>query len=405
MTLSIGVAGLGTVGQGVVKGIQQNAELLRNRTGQNIAVTAVSALEKKGLDIDVSACTWFSDARELATSDSIDVFIEVIGGYGIALDCVKLALNAGKVVITANKAMLAEQGEVLEKIAKANNTTILYEAAIGGGIPLVKALREGLGGNKIHRIYGILNGTCNYILTTIEKTGRDFADVLQEAQNLGYAEADPSFDVDGLDASQKLSLLASIAFGIKGAYNQMHIETIRDCMQNLDINIASDLGYTPRLVGVAQNTENGVHLYTAPAFVSKTGTFGGVDDVVNACTIEGDLIGSTTLTGPGAGRFPTASAIISDVFDVATRGGLKMFNQPVENLTDTPILPMDARVGRYYVRANKDIRQNLADNHIQVEQTHIGEGYTAIITAKTTENTFKIATQDTECVWHRVEEC
>ena len=412
MTVSIGVAGLGTVGVGVIKGVHKNAEILKMRTGKTVHITAVSARSKGDRGVDVSPYTWFDDARQLATSPDIDVFIEVIGGStGIALDSVKNALKAGKVVITANKAMLAEHGEQLEKIACRNGTYILFEAAIGGGIPVVKALREGLSGNIISRIYGILNGTCNYILTTIEKTGQDFADVLQQAQQLGYAESDPSFDIDGVDAAQKLALLASLAFGIQGAYGDMHIESIRNCMDNLDVHMAGDLGFTPRLVGVAEYKQNGVQLYMAPAFVSKTGTFGGVDDVVNACTLQGDLIGSMSLMGPGAGGDATASAILSDICDVATRTGGQerhMFNQPVETLQPAYILPMDERVGRYYVRItgdNSPLMAQLGKHGVQVLDSHMEHGSTALITTPIQEKTMKTAITDIQCVLHRIEEC
>ncbi len=409
MVLSIGIAGLGTVGSGVVRGIVKNADLIKHRTGTAIKIGGVSARSKSESGVDVTDFTWYADARALATSQNIDVFIELIGGgSGIAFECVKLALGAGKTVITANKAMLAEQGEELEKIAQQNHTNLLYEAAIGGGIPIVKALREGLGANNITRIYGILNGTCNYILTTIQKTGRDFADVLQEAQHLGYAEADPSFDVDGLDAAQKLSILASIAFGIRGAYADMHIETIRDCVQNIDVRLAEDMGLTPRLVGVAETKQHGTQLYMVPAFVWQSGTFGGVNDVINACTIQGDLIGETSLIGPGAGGDATASAVLSDIFDVATRGGLPMFNQPVESLSDAQILPMDARIGKYYIRIQGDTAPTLQafeSNAIGILQSVQKGEYTAFIIDTIQEKMIKSAMADIQCVTHRIEKC
>lgn len=409
MTLKLGIAGLGTVGTSVIKGIVDTQNMFEMRAGRGVEITGICARNRADRGIDVTPYTWYDDASQLATHTDIDVFVELIGGAdGIAYDSVKKALQAGKIVITANKAMLAQRGEELAKIAEANTTTILYESAIGGGIPVVKALREGLGANRIDAIYGILNGTCNYIMTTMEQTGRSFADVLQEAQALGYAESDPSFDVDGLDAGQKLAVLASLGFGIQGAYTHMHIQSIRDCMEHLDVEIAGKLGYTPRLVGVAKRQDTGVLLYMAPAFVPKDGTFGGVVDVMNACTIQGNLVGKASFIGAGAGGDATASSVLADVLDVACGRVSPIFNQSVHTLAPTPVLPMEYRTGRYYVRAQMELitlMEILDDANIQVQGIQSQSPYTAIITNHTVEHHMKQALDGISCVLHRIEEC
>ena len=407
--LKLGIAGLGTVGIGVIKGIIANNKELTNRTGKDIVVTAVSARSNKDRGVDLSAYKWFDCAVEMAKSDDIAVFVELIGGStGTALDSVKEALNNGKVVITANKAMLAEHGEELASIAENNNTTIYYEAAIAGGIPVVKTLREGMAGNKVHSIYGILNGTCNYIYTTIKETGRDFEDVLKEAQDLGYAEAEPSMDVDGIDAAQKLALMASIAFGTKGAFSQMHIETIRYSIDNVDVTIAEKLGYSAKLVGLAQNTDAGIRLHMAPALISLKGAFGNVNGVLNGVVLNGDMVGALTLVGVGAGRGASASAVLSDIADVASGGMKPVFNQSVATLQSKPVLPMATRCGKYYIRT--DLEQsafksmldnnNIAYSHIVTEQNS-----SVVITDDVQENTIRDIVKDNVQSILRIEEC
>ena len=407
--LKLGIAGLGTVGIGVIKGILTNNQELKSRTGKAIEIIAVSARSKKERGVDLSAYKWFDCAVEMAKSEDIDVFVELIGGStGTAIDSVKEALNNGKVVITANKAMLAEHGEELAAIAESNNTTIYYEAAIAGGIPVLKALREGMVGNKIHSIYGILNGTCNYIYTTIKETGRNFDDVLKEAQDLGYAEAEPSMDVDGIDAAQKLALMASIAFGTKGVFSQMHIETTRNSIHNVDVTIAEKLGYSAKLVGLAQNTDAGIRLHMAPALVSLNGAFGTVNGVLNGVMLNGDMAGALTLVGAGAGSNATASAVLSDIADVAIGGMKPVFNQSVATLQSKPVLPMDTRCGKYYIRT--DLEQSafkaILDNS-NITYSHIGteQNSSVVITDDVREKTIRDIVKNNVQSILRIEEC
>ena len=407
--LKLGIAGLGTVGIGVIEGIVANNQELKNRTGKDIAITAISARSNKERGVDLSAYKWYDCAVEMAKSEDIDVFVELIGGpTGTALESVKEALNNGKVVITANKAMLAEHGEELASIAENNNTTIYYEAAIAGGIPVLKTLREGMVGNKIHSIYGILNGTCNYIYTTIKETGRNFDDILKEAQNLGYAEAEPSMDVDGIDAAQKLALMASVAFGTKGAFSQMHIETIRNSINNIDVTIAEKLGYSAKLVGLAQNTDAGIRLHMAPALVSLNGAFGNVNGVLNGVVLNGDMVGALTLVGAGAGSDATASSVLSDIADVANGGMKPVFNQSVATLKSKPVLPMATRFGKYYIRT--DLEQSafktMLDNS-NIAYSHIGteQNSSVVITDDVQENTIRDIVKDNVQSILRIEEC
>ena len=260
---------------------------------------------------------WYDDPLALAADPEVDAVIELIGGSdGVALELTQKALTAGKPVITANKALLAHHGADLAKLAEAHGATIGYEAAVAGGIPIVKALREGLAGNRIARVYGILNGTCNYILTTMRESGRDFEDVLAEAQELGYAEADPTFDIDGIDAAHKLALLASLAFGCLPDFGAVHIEGIRHISAD-DIAFASEMGYRIKLLGVARRTEFGLEQRVHPAMV-KTGTpISQIEGVFNAVVADGDQVDTTLHSGRGAGDGPTASAVVADIADLA----------------------------------------------------------------------------------------
>ncbi|MEL6962148.1 MAG: homoserine dehydrogenase, partial [Pseudomonadota bacterium] len=270
--LRIGIAGLGTVGAGVIQILRQNGELLSARAGKEVVITAVSARDRnrdRGVSLD--DLRWYDDPTALVADPDVDAVVELIGGSdGIALELTRAALVAGKPVITANKALLAHHGAELASLAEANGVTIGYEAAVAGGIPIVKALREGLAGNRIISVYGILNGTCNYILTTMRETGRDFQDVLAEAQELGYAEADPTFDIDGIDSAHKLALLAALAFGCPPDFDAVNIEGIRH-VSALDIAFATEMGLRIKLLGVARKTEFGLEQWVQPAMV-KIGT-------------------------------------------------------------------------------------------------------------------------------------
>ncbi len=317
--IRIGVAGLGTVGSSTLDLLMNHNARIAARAGADMAVTAVCSRDKsKDRGVDLSGVTWFDDPVALAASDDIDMYIELIGGAdGVAKASVEAALSAGKKVITANKAMLAHHGAAMSKMAEqTDGASLHYEAAVAGGIPAIKALREGMTANEVSRVSGILNGTCNYILTEMEETGAAFDGVLADAQRLGYAEADPEADVGGFDAAHKLALLAAIAFGQEVDFDAVEITGIERVAAE-DISFAGELGYRIRLLGVAEKTEAGVSQRMRPCLTPKNSPLGKIEGVTNAVMIEGDAIGSTMLIGPGAGGGPTASAVIADVVDAA----------------------------------------------------------------------------------------
>lgn len=349
--LKIAVAGLGTVGTGLIKLITQNAALLKERSGTDIRVTAVCARDrKKDRGIDLSGYQWFDDAVEMAEKADADVFVELIGGTeGVALEATKAALGAGRDTVTANKAMLAFHGNELARLAEDNSCTIGFEAAVAGGIPIVKAMREGLAANRIERVYGILNGTCNYILTTMEETGRNFEDVLAEAQAEGYAEADPSFDIGGIDAAHKLSLLASLAFGTEVDFGSVSIEGI-ERIGPADIAFASEFGYRIKLVGVAQKTSHGIEQRVHPCLVPRSSVIGNVGGVFNAVFVEGDAVGQANFVGRGAGDGPTASAVAADILDIAKDLRQPVFSVPAKDLLPPNPAAMSDHEGAYYLR-------------------------------------------------------
>jgi homoserine dehydrogenase len=349
--LRIGVAGLGTVGGGVLKLVSANAELLSRRTGRPIQVVAVSARDRsRDRGVDLSNVRWYENAADLAVDPDVDVFVELIGGSdGIAKQAVEAALAAGKHVVTANKALLAHHGAALAKTAESAGLTLAFEAAVAGGIPAIKGLREGLAANNIREVHGILNGTCNYILTEMRTTGRDFADVLADAQRLGYAEADPSFDVDGVDAAHKLAVLTAVAFGAHVDFKSVHIEGIRH-VSALDINYAQELGYRIRLLGIARRTPDGIEQRVHPCMVPITSPCGATDGVFNAVVADGDFVDKVVLVGRGAGAGPTASAVVADLVDIARGRSTPTFGVPAGELEPAKAAPLSRRRGRYYVR-------------------------------------------------------
>jgi len=349
--LRIGVAGLGTVGGGVLKLVSANAELLSRRTGRPIQVVAVSARDRsRDRGVDLSNVRWYENAADLAVDPDVDVFVELIGGSdGIAKQAVEAALAAGKHVVTANKALLAHHGAALAKAAESAGLTLAFEAAVAGGIPAIKGLREGLAANNIREVHGILNGTCNYILTEMRTTGRDFADVLADAQRLGYAEADPSFDVDGVDAAHKLAVLTAVAFGAHVDFKSVHIEGIRH-VSALDINYAQELGYRIRLLGIARRTPDGIEQRVHPCMVPITSPCGATDGVFNAVVADGDFVDKVVLVGRGAGAGPTASAVVADLVDIARGRSTPTFGVPAGELEPAKAAPLSRRRGRYYVR-------------------------------------------------------
>jgi homoserine dehydrogenase len=349
--LRIGIAGLGTVGAGVVKLLAEHGRLLALRGGRPLKVVAVSARSKaKKRDIDLTGLRWEKDPMALATAPDIDVVVELIGGSGgVARRLVQKALASGKHVVTANKALLALHGAELAAAAEKKQCNLAFEAAVAGGIPIIKALREGLVGNRVKRLYGILNGTCNYILTTMRETGRDFDVVLAEAQAAGYAEADPTFDVDGIDAAHKLAVLTGAAFGARVDFAGVHVEGIRR-VTSMDIQFAQELGYRIKLLGLARETRHGIEQRVHPCMVSLDTPIAHIEGVFNAVVVEGDFVGTTMFQGRGAGQGPTASAVVADLVDVARGRHMPAFVVPADKLATKKASPMDRHVGAYYMR-------------------------------------------------------
>lgn len=375
-SLKIAIAGLGTVGAGVVKLLQDNSSGIEARAGRRIEVVAVSARNKnKDRGIDVFSFAWHDDPKELISSDA-DVILELMGGEGGPAEAlVSEALKRGKAVVTANKALLAHHGSELAKLSFENKAPLLFEAAIAGGIPIVKMLREGLSANQIDKLYGILNGTCNYILTTMEATGRDFSDVLKEAQAKGYAEAEPSLDVDGWDAAHKLSLLTALAFGVEPDLNAMTVRGIREITAQ-DIQTADELGYRIKLIGQAYRCDDGsVVQVVEPCLVVKKASLANVHGVLNAVYTYGNHVGPTFIEGRGAGAGPTASAVVADLIDLARGNAIPAFGVATSDLK--PLKPRDPQEesGEYYIRlvvldqpgVIADVAAILRDYHISIE--------------------------------------
>ena len=348
--LCLGLAGLGTVGAGVVKIVQRHGATLTARAGREIAISAVSARSKgKDRGVPLDAYGWEDDPVALAKHDDVDVFVELMGGEdGPALAAAEAALDLGKDVVTANKAMLAHHGQRLAELAEANGATIRFEAAVAGGIPVVKALTEGLAGNEITRVMGVMNGTCNYILTRMENAGLDYQTVFGEAEKLGYLEADPTLDVGGIDAGHKLALLAAIAFGTQVDFGGMQLEGI-EAVSIEDIEQAADMGFKIKLLGVAQMTGRGLEQRMTPCLVPATSPLGQLENATNMVVLEGDSVDRIVLRGAGAGEGPTASAVMGDVMDLARGLKLPVFGQPATTLT--PARPAQAAApAPFYLR-------------------------------------------------------
>ncbi|MGF6233000.1 homoserine dehydrogenase [Inquilinus ginsengisoli] len=374
--LRIGIAGLGTVGGGVLRLLQAHADLLAQRSGRRIVVAAVSARDRhrdRGVPLD--GVRWYDDAVALAADPEIDVVVELIGGAnGIAKAVCETAIGHGKQVVTANKALLAVHGADLAARAEEAGVALAFEAAVAGGIPAIKGLREGLAGNRIDGVFGILNGTCNYILTEMRTTGREFSEVLTEAQKLGYAEADPSFDVDGVDAAHKLAVLAALAFNARVEFDDLHIEGIRQ-ISALDIAYAQELGYRIKLLGIARRTDEGLSLRVHPCMVAEASPIAHVEGVFNAVVAQGDFVGQVMMTGRGAGAGPTASAVVADLVDLARGLKVSVLGIPAARLERAVVLPMDHRRGAYYLRLMvvdrpgviADVAAAMRDQQISVE--------------------------------------
>ncbi|MBK3800575.1 homoserine dehydrogenase [Azospirillum brasilense] len=397
--LKIAVAGLGTVGAGVLKLLERQADLIEQRCGRRIEVVAVSARSRgKDRGVDLSKAEWYDDPVALAAHPGVDVVVELIGGSeGPAKETVELALERGRHVVTANKALLAHHGTALAAKAEAAGLAIGFEAAVAGGIPIIKGLREGLAGNRVSEVHGILNGTCNYILTEMRTTGRDFADVLADAQKLGYAEADPSFDIDGVDAAHKLAILTSVAFGTPVDFKSVHVEGIRH-VSAVDFDYADALGYRIKLLGIARRTDHGIEQRVHPCMVPKAAPIAAVDGVFNAVIAQGDFVDRVLFVGRGAGEGPTASAVVADLIDIARGRSTPTFGVPAAQLSEAQPSPMEARRGSYYVRLMvvdrpgviADVAAAMRDQNVSMEQflqrgRAPGEAVPVVLTTHDTE--------------------
>ncbi|MBT3072084.1 homoserine dehydrogenase [Rhodomicrobium sp. Az07] len=349
--LRLGIAGLGTVGAGLVSLLRENGAAIAERSGRSVVLAGVSARSPaKDRGVDLSGIPWIANACELARSDAIDVYVELIGGEeGPALQSVEAALEAGKHVVTANKALLARHGIYLAGLAEKQGLALNFEAAIAGGIPIVKGLRESLLGNSISRVYGILNGTSNYILTRMQREKLPFDEVLAEAQALGYAEADPTFDIDGQDAGHKLALLAALAFGVRPDFGSIHLEGIRR-IEPFDFDAAEELGYRIKLLAVAIQTEEGIEARVSPTMIPKTSALARVDGALNSVAVEGDYAGLIILAGPGAGARATASSVAGDIIDIARDHISPPFILPVSKLRQQTRPGMSSHEGGFYIR-------------------------------------------------------
>jgi homoserine dehydrogenase len=331
--LRLGIAGLGTVGVGVVRIVQKHADLLQARSGRAISISAVSARSRdKDRGVDLSGYAWEDDPVALARRDDVDLFIEVMGGHdGPAKEATEAAIAAGKDVVSANKALLAVHGQAIAEAAEAAGRVVRFEAAVAGGIPVVKALTEGLAANDITRIMGVMNGSCNYILTRMENAGLTYSEVFDEANALGYLEADPELDVGGIDAGHKLALLSAIAFGTQVDFDAVQLEGI-GAVSIEDIRQAADMGFKIKLLGVAQMTGRGLEQRMSPCLVPDTSPLGQLQGGTNMIVLEGDSVGQIVLRGPGAGEGPTASAVMGDVMDIARGLRISTFGQPATSL-------------------------------------------------------------------------
>ncbi len=379
--IKVGLLGIGTVGAGTFNVLQRNQEEIMRRAGRAIQITMVADLNvERAKELTGSACEVVSDANLVVGNPDIDIVIELIGGYGIAKELVLKAIANGKHVVTANKALLATHGNELFKAAQDKGVMIAFEAAVAGGIPIIKALREGLTANRIQWIAGIINGTTNFILSEMRDKGLDFATVLKEAQRLGYAEADPTFDIEGVDAAHKATIMSAIAFGIPVQFDKAHVEGITK-LQATDIRYAEQLGYRIKLLGITKRTDKGIELRVHPTLIPAKRLIANVEGAMNAVLVQGDAVGATLYYGKGAGSEPTASAVIADLVDI-TRLATADPEHRVPHLAfqpnamaDTPILPMSEITTSYYLRMHvadqpgvlADVTRILADSTISID--------------------------------------
>ena len=350
-TINIAIAGLGTVGAETYRIITEESDFLKARSSANFNVVAVSAKSKdKKRNIDLTGVEWIADCRDIADIDNIDVVIELVGGSeGVAKELVEKAITNGKSVITANKALVATHGNNIGKLVAKHDVMFGYEAAVAGGIPIIKTIREGLASNRIDKIYGILNGTCNYILSVMRETGQEFEDILADAQRLGYAEADPSFDVDGVGAAHKLAILSAIAFQTPINFSGVYVEGIR-LISPIDIDFATELGYRIKLLGIGELLGNGLQQRVRPCLVPINIPISQVEDVFNAVAAEAEGLGTSLSYGRGAGAGPTSSAVLSDLLDFANNRRTSFLGAADSELVARPVQELQKLSGSYYLR-------------------------------------------------------
>jgi len=379
--VKVGLLGLGTVGGGTATVLMKNAEEIARRAGRGIVVNVAATLDpERATELGMTDTRITQDAFEVVNDPEVEIVVELIGGYTLALELVLAAIENGKHVVTANKALIATHGNEIFAAAQKKGVMVGYEAAVAGGIPIIKAIREGLAGNSIDWIAGIINGTGNFILTEMRDKGRDFDDVLKEAQELGYAESDPTFDIEGIDAAHKLTILASIAFGIPLQFDKVMTEGITG-VTALDVAYASELGYRIKHLGIARRTDQGIEMRVHPTFIPERRLIANVDGVMNAVLVQADALGPTLYYGAGAGALPTASAVVADIVDVVRTLGSAPENrvpylgfQP-DAVSDLPLLPMDEVETSYYLRMRAidepgvlaEVTRILGDRQISIE--------------------------------------
>jgi len=379
--VKVGILGLGTVGGGTATVLIRNAEEIQARLGRAIEISHVAGLNISSQSIvDPAKTKLTEDAFEVVNDPEVEIVVELIGGYTLAKDLVLKAIENGKHVVTANKALIAVHGTEIMKAAAEQGVSVSYEAGVAGGIPIIKAIREGLAGNKIQWVAGIINGTGNFILTEMRDKGRDFAEVLKEAQELGYAEADPTFDVEGIDAAHKLTILASLAFGIELQFDKAYTEGISKITTE-DVHYAEELGYRIKHLGITRKTKNGIELRVHPTLIPEKRLIANVDGVMNAVLVQGDAVGPTLYYGAGAGAEPTASAVVADIIDTARTIDAPLHHKvpllgfQTDSMRDTPVLPIDDVETAYYLRMVADdqpgvlaeVSDTFAKNSISIE--------------------------------------
>lgn len=396
--IKVGLLGIGTVGSGTFDVLKRNQEEIRRRAGRGIEITMVADLNtERARELTGGQVEVVADAREVVSHPDIDIVVELIGGYGIARELVLQAIANGKHVVTANKALLAVHGNEIFEAARSKGVMVAFEAAVAGGIPIIKALREGLSANRIQWIAGIINGTTNFILSEMRDKGLDFDTVLKEAQQLGYAEADPTFDIEGIDAAHKITLMSAIAFGMPVQFDKTHVEGITR-LSAIDIQYAEELGYRIKLLGLTRRREDGIELRVHPTLVPASRLIANVEGAMNAVLVQGDAVGATLYYGKGAGAEPTASAVIADLVDVTRLHTADpehrvphLAFQPDE-LSSVPVLPIEEVTSSYYLRMRvsdqtgvlADITRILADSGISIDamlqkESREGEPQTDII--------------------------